>query len=39
MTLGAHTTFDTTIDGETVLSIAGSAADDRTDGTFEIRTK
>jgi hypothetical protein len=39
MTLGAHTTFDTTIDGETVLSIAGSAPDDRTDGTFEIRTK
>jgi bla regulator protein BlaR1 len=39
MTLGAHSTFDTTIDGETVLSIVGSAPDDRTDGTFEIRTK
>lgn len=39
VTLGAHTTLETTFDGETFLSIAGSAPDDRTDGTFEVRSK
>jgi CubicO group peptidase (beta-lactamase class C family) len=36
VTLGAHSRFDLTFDGETILAVSSSAATQTTDGTFEI---